>query len=73
MALSQAELEDGDESSKEYLRPDFDHSISMDFQGATLLQDTGFILMRELDQRHNVIAPMADPVDHQGRLQNFLQ
>lgn len=47
------------ESSKEYLRPGFDRSIMMDFQGAKLSSDTGFILMRELDQRHNVIAPMA--------------
>jgi len=50
----------GGESSREYLRPDFDRSIMMDFQGAKLSSDTGFILMRELDQRHNVIAPMAD-------------
>jgi hypothetical protein len=35
----------------------------MDFQGAKLSQDTGFILMRELDQRHNVIAPMAEVLE----------
>ncbi len=51
------------ESSKEYLRPDFDRSIMMDFQGAKLSQDTGFIVMRELDQRHNVIAPMAEALE----------
>jgi hypothetical protein len=48
------------EGKKEVLRPGFDRSIMMDFQGAKLSSDTGFILMRELDQRHNVIAPMAD-------------
>jgi len=53
----------GGESSREYLRPDFDRSIMMDFQGAKLSSDTGFILMRELDQRHNVIAPMVDDLE----------
>lgn len=48
------------ESEKEYLRPDFDRTIMMDFQGAKLSSDTGFILMRELDQRHDVIGPMGD-------------
>ncbi len=48
------------EGKKEVLRPGFDRSIMIDFQGAMLSSDTGFILMRELDQRHNVIAPMAD-------------
>jgi hypothetical protein len=46
------------ESKKEVLRPDFNRSIMMDFQGAKLSSDTGFLLMRELDQRHNVIAPI---------------
>ena len=48
------------ESSEEHPMPDFDRSIMIDFQGAKLSSDTGFILMRELDQRHNVIAPIAD-------------
>ena len=51
------------ESTKEVLQPDFDRSIMMDFQGAKLSSDTGFLLMRELDQRHNVIAPMADALE----------
>lgn len=55
------------ESSKGYLRPDFDRSIMMDFQGAKLSSDTGFILMRELDQRNNVIAPMVEVLeDHRS-------
>jgi hypothetical protein len=53
----------GGESSREYLRPDFDRSIMMDFQGAKLSSDTGFILMREVDQRHNVIAPMVKSLE----------
>ena len=51
------------ESSKEAIRPNFNRSIMMDFQGAKLSSDTGFFLMRELDQRHGVIAPMADALD----------
>ncbi len=33
------------------IRPDFDRSISIDFQGAKITSDTGFLLMREIDQR----------------------
>lgn len=51
------------ESSRRHLRPEFDRSIMMDFQGAKLSSDTGFLLMRELDQTHNVIAPMADALE----------
>ena len=51
------------ESSTEHLRTDFNRSIMMDFQGAKLSSDTGFILMRELDQRHNIIAPIAGALE----------
>ena len=30
------------------IRPDFDRSISIDFQGAKITADTGFLLMREI-------------------------
>jgi len=33
------------------IRPVFDRSISIDFQGAKIMSDTGFLLMREIDQR----------------------
>jgi hypothetical protein len=33
------------------IRPDFDRTISIDFQGAKITTDTGFLLMREFDQR----------------------
>jgi hypothetical protein len=36
------------------IRPEFDHSISIDFQGAKITSDTGFLLMREIDQSFNV-------------------
>jgi hypothetical protein len=31
------------------VRPDFDSSISIDFQGAKITSDTGFLVMREID------------------------
>jgi hypothetical protein len=33
------------------IRPDFDRSISIDFQGAKITTDTGFLLIREIDQQ----------------------
>jgi phosphohistidine phosphatase SixA len=49
-------LQPSDESKKDVLRPDTNRSIMMDFKGAKLSPDTGFLSKRELDQRHNVIA-----------------
>jgi hypothetical protein len=37
------------------IRPEFDRSISIDFQGAKITSDTGFLLMREMDQRFNIL------------------
>jgi hypothetical protein len=36
------------ESQKEAIRPDFNRAIMIDFQGATISSDTGFILLREV-------------------------
>ena len=36
------------------VRPEFDRSISIDFQGAKIVSDTGFLLIREIDQRFNI-------------------
>ncbi len=33
------------------IRPEFDRSISIDFQGSKITSDTGFLVMREVDQR----------------------
>jgi hypothetical protein len=48
------------ESQKEAIRPDFNRAIIIDFQGATISSDTGFILMREIDERFSIIDPMRD-------------
>jgi hypothetical protein len=48
------------ESQKEMIRPDFNRAIMIDFQGATISSDTGFILLREVDERFRIIDPMQD-------------
>jgi hypothetical protein len=39
------------EAKKEAIRPDFNKSIFIDFVGAKITSDAGFLLMREVDQR----------------------
>src|SRR4030043_869020 len=48
------------ESRKEVIRPDFNRSIMIDFQGAKITSDVGFLLMREIDDRFKIIDPMGD-------------
>ena len=48
------------ESQKEVIRPDFNRAIMIDFQGAQISSDTGFILLREVDERFSIIDPMRD-------------
>ena len=51
------------DKQKETIRPDFDRSISIDFQGAKITSDTGFLLMREIDQRFNILSGIASQID----------
>lgn len=39
------------ETPKEASRPDVNRALLIDFQGATISSDTGFILLREIDER----------------------
>jgi hypothetical protein len=55
---------DSGESQKEAIRPDFNRSIMIDFQGATISSDTGFILLREIDERFKIIDPMKDCLEN---------
>jgi len=48
----------GGEGQKEVLRPDFNRSIMVDFRGARITSDVGFLLLREMDERFGVIDPM---------------
>jgi len=43
------------EEQKEAIRPDFNRSIFIDFAGAKITSDGGFLLMREVDQRFGII------------------
>ncbi len=47
-------------SPKDALRPDFNRSILVDFRGAKISSDTGFLLLREMDERFDIIGPMDD-------------
>ena len=51
---------DNGESQKEAIRPYFNRSIMMDFQGAKITSDVGFLLLREIDERFGIIGPMND-------------
>jgi hypothetical protein len=51
---------DSGESQKEAIRPDFNPTIMIDFHGATITSDVGLLLMREIDDRFKIIAPMGD-------------
>jgi len=43
------------EAQKEAIRLDFNKSIFIDFAGARITSDAGFLLMREVDQRFGII------------------
>ena len=43
------------EGQEEVIRPDFNKSIFIDFAGAKITSDAGFLLMREVDQRFGII------------------
>jgi hypothetical protein len=51
---------DSGESQREVIRPDFNRAIMIDFQGAQITSDTGFLLLREIDERFSIIDPMRD-------------
>jgi hypothetical protein len=51
------------EIQKETIRPDFNPSIMIDFQGATISSNTGLIMMREVDERFRIINPMKDRLE----------
>jgi hypothetical protein len=48
------------ESRKEVVRPNFNRAIRINFQGAQITSDTGFLLLREIDDHFRIIAPMEE-------------
>jgi hypothetical protein len=52
------------------IRPEFDRSISIHFQGTKITSDTGFPLMREIDQRFNILSAAASQIDDHRSLRH---
>src|SRR5271157_1521394 len=46
------------EEERETIRPEFDRSIMIDFQGAKITSDTAFLLLREIDDRFGILGPI---------------
>jgi hypothetical protein len=46
------------EKEKETMRLEVDRSIMIDFQGAKITRDTGFLLLREMDERFGILGPI---------------
>lgn len=42
----------------ETIRPQFDSSIMIHFQGAKITSYTGFLLLREIDERFDILGRM---------------
>ncbi len=57
---------DSGESRKEVIRPDFNRAIMIDFQGAKITSDVGFLLVREIDERFRIIDPRQDCLEDLG-------
>jgi hypothetical protein len=51
------------EKERETIGPEFDRSIVMDFQGAKITSDTGFLLLREIDERFSVLDPIESELE----------
>jgi hypothetical protein len=51
------------EDQKETIRPEFNRSIMMDFQGAKIVSDVGFLFLREIDVRFGILGPIANHLE----------
>ena len=51
------------EEQRETIRPEFDRSIMIDFQGAKITSDTGFLLLREIDDRFGILSPIGSELE----------
>jgi len=51
------------EAQERIIWPEFNRSIIMDFLGAKITSDVGFLALREIDERFKVTAPMGLEVD----------
>ncbi len=51
------------EEQRETIRPEFNPAIMIDFQGAKITSDTGFLLLREIDERFGIMGPLESELD----------
>jgi hypothetical protein len=51
------------EKERETIRPEFDRSITIDFQGAKITSDTGFLLLRAIDERFGILGPIESELE----------
>ncbi len=51
------------EKERETIRPEFDRSIMIGFQGAKITSDTGFLLLREIDERFGILGPVKSELE----------
>ena len=51
------------EAQDRIIRPEFNRSILIDFLGAKITSDAGFLVMREIDERFKVTSPMGGEID----------
>jgi hypothetical protein len=46
------------EEQRETIRPEINPAIMIDFQGAKITLDTGFLLLREIDEHFGIMGPL---------------
>jgi hypothetical protein len=51
------------EAEKGVIKPDFNRSVRIDFKGAKITSDTGVLMLREVDERFDIIGPMEDDIE----------
>jgi Transposase DDE domain group 1 len=51
------------EEQRDAIRPEFNPAIMIDFQGAKITSDTGFLLLREMDERFSILGPIGSELE----------
>jgi hypothetical protein len=51
------------EEQRETIRPEFNPAIMIDFQGAKITSDTGFLLLRVIDERFGILGPIENELE----------
>ena len=58
-------MHDNGEAQNRIIRPEFNRSILIEFLGAKITSDAGFLVLREIDERFKVTAPMGGVIEDQ--------